>query len=122
MINDELLEKSNEIVNDIKVFYETYNNCLLSKEEFSNDDDLTNHRIQLLKNQIIKLDKFGVINENLLPKLDNIYDSSIEDTVLEPEKENKSLNERIEDYGEYVFGARKHFYQKSKNALFRRIE
>ncbi len=92
------MEKSNEIVNDIKVFYETYNNCLLSKEEFSNDDDLTNHRIQLLKNQIIKLDKFGVINENLLPKLDNIYDSSIEDTVLEPEKENKSLNERIEDY------------------------
>ncbi len=121
LINDELLEKSNEIVNDIKVFYETYNNCLLSKEEFSNDDDLTNHRIQLLKNQIIKLDKFGVINENLLPKLDNIYDSSIEDTVLEPEKENKSLNERIEDYGEYVFGARKHFYQKSKNALFEEL-
>ena len=116
-----LNENISELLHEIGKYYEHYNECLLDKNKTDFQDERIEFAQDILKNEILKLDKYGVVGEKSLTGLSIISDISQDKDESVNDSKNES-KERIEDYGEYVFGARKHFYQKSQNEFIEEFE
>ncbi|KAK7296971.1 hypothetical protein VNO77_49212 [Canavalia gladiata] len=114
---------------EIKKFHETDYVDVLSHQFKAELADVginnSNQKLETLLAYIHKIDIYNELDSNKLELIkkqqqnfENIEHSKTTDVVIETiEKGKNRTADRIEDYGENVFGARKHFYENRDSTL-----
>lgn len=114
---------------EIKKFHETdYEDVLSHQFKMELVDVGQNNNNQKFETLVAYIKKIDIYNElganklELLEKQQNVFEnaelSKTTDVVIETIERGKNrTNDRIEDYGENVFGARKHFYENRDSTL-----